>query len=334
MGAVAPHTAAEPFAIHPELITPVLRINHRAINSHLIKQAGIERQHAANGAVTFIQRFRSAANLNTHLHALVLDGVYGTAGEGAPLFHPTAARGNDQLQTLLDKIIKRIIKLLTRLNHVIEEDGIVYLTRTDHSAPDNIRAPLQAASSTWRIAQGARAGRKVHTLIETVLIVLKERGYPFDEAQDRQRDAHRDALCANTMGFSLYARVRCEANDRQGVEQLEIIGADTISPSILNPTIEAGIHWGLCKGAKKAIKFPIPRKAVGRDVVQQIFLVARCSVERVHALVDLDPAAAKDILRNQRRALPKAVQNLPTNNKDRDAAIIVTVRVGTFPGRE
>ena len=34
------------FAIHRDLITPVLRIIHRAINSHLIKQAGIERQQA------------------------------------------------------------------------------------------------------------------------------------------------------------------------------------------------------------------------------------------------------------------------------------------------
>jgi len=31
------------------------------------------------GAVTLIQRFGSAANLNIHLHCLVLDGVYRTA---------------------------------------------------------------------------------------------------------------------------------------------------------------------------------------------------------------------------------------------------------------
>ena len=51
------------FAVHPELITHVLRILHRAINSHLIKQAGIERKHANTGAITLIQRFGSAANL-------------------------------------------------------------------------------------------------------------------------------------------------------------------------------------------------------------------------------------------------------------------------------
>ena len=33
------------------------------------------------GAVTLIQRFGSAANLNIHLHGLVLDGVYHTGAE-------------------------------------------------------------------------------------------------------------------------------------------------------------------------------------------------------------------------------------------------------------
>ena len=64
--------------------------------------------------------------------------------EAAP---PTAAR----LQTLLDKIIKRILRLLTKTGHLIEEEGMVYLA---HADPDNVLAPLQAASATWRIAYG------------------------------------------------------------------------------------------------------------------------------------------------------------------------------------
>jgi hypothetical protein len=43
-------------------------------------------QEAHCGAVTVIQRFGSAANLNIHLHCLVLDGVYRTT-EGVPVFH-------------------------------------------------------------------------------------------------------------------------------------------------------------------------------------------------------------------------------------------------------
>ena len=43
----------------------------------------IARQHgpAHTGAVTLIQRFGSALNLNIHFHVLFLDGVYVTTGE-------------------------------------------------------------------------------------------------------------------------------------------------------------------------------------------------------------------------------------------------------------
>ena len=54
------------FAAHPELLTPVLQIVHRVIASFLIKQAGLKRAEAQSGAVTLIQRFGSAANLNIH----------------------------------------------------------------------------------------------------------------------------------------------------------------------------------------------------------------------------------------------------------------------------
>ena len=35
------------FAVHPELLAPVLRVIQRVITTHLIQQAGIERTHAA-----------------------------------------------------------------------------------------------------------------------------------------------------------------------------------------------------------------------------------------------------------------------------------------------
>ena len=41
-----------------------------------IDQAGLTAGEADSGAVPLTQRFGSAANLNIHLHRLVLDGVY------------------------------------------------------------------------------------------------------------------------------------------------------------------------------------------------------------------------------------------------------------------
>ena len=38
------------FAVHPELLAPVLQIIHRVIATHLIRQAGVKRSEAATGA--------------------------------------------------------------------------------------------------------------------------------------------------------------------------------------------------------------------------------------------------------------------------------------------
>ena len=73
------------FAAHAKLLASALRIIHRVIARFLLTQAGLKRCAADTGAVTLIQRFGSAANLNIHLHWLVLDGVYRSSGEGAPV---------------------------------------------------------------------------------------------------------------------------------------------------------------------------------------------------------------------------------------------------------
>ena len=208
------------FAVHPECLAPVLQIIHRAIATFLFKQTGQKRDQAATGAVTLIQRFGSAANLNIHLHALVLDGVYGnldtidTAGSPdvstptpalAPIFHPAAAPTHAELEALLGKIITRLLRLLTRLGHLVEAEGEIYLAGcvTD---PDDVMTPLQAAATNYRIAQGPRAGQKVLSL----------------QLAPRRpaRNGESSALCANAHGFSLHAGVRSAADDRQGLEQL------------------------------------------------------------------------------------------------------------------
>ena len=108
------------------------------IATFLFKQTGQKRDQAATGAVTLIQRFGSAANLNIHLHALVLDGVYrhgnvntaGTPEEStpvpAPVFHSADAPTHAALHGLLGKIIARLLRLLIRLGHLIEEEVLVH----------------------------------------------------------------------------------------------------------------------------------------------------------------------------------------------------------------
>ena len=70
--------------------------------------------------------------------------------------------------------------------------------------PDNPLTPLQAASCTYRIAFGPRAGQKVLSL----------RTVPGRDEKTTP------ALCANAHGFSLHAAVRCGAGQRKEFERL------------------------------------------------------------------------------------------------------------------
>ncbi len=95
-------------------------------------------------------------------------------------------------------------QLLTHLGHPIKEEGVTYMARTDNIDPDDVLMPLQAASSTYRIAMGPRAGCKVLSL----------RYAPSHSAPLIHQ------LCANAHGFSLHGGVRCDADQRSELEQL------------------------------------------------------------------------------------------------------------------
>jgi hypothetical protein len=56
------------FASWPQLMGQVLGIVYRVISGHLIKKTGFSGQTAQTGAVTLIQRFGSALNLNVQFH--------------------------------------------------------------------------------------------------------------------------------------------------------------------------------------------------------------------------------------------------------------------------
>ena len=209
MGAGLPSSAAIPLRLlltaQPKLVTLVLQVVHRAITRHLLEQAGFKAAEADSGAVTLIQRFGSAANLNIHLHCLVLDGVYRRGADGAPVFVEVRAPTNEALQVVLHKIVTRLMKLLTRRRVLIEEQGQTYMADDDGDSDEaRVLRPLQAAACTYRIAFGPRAGQKVLTL---------------QGAMPRDSD-FKQSLCADIDGFSLHAAVRCGADDRQALEQL------------------------------------------------------------------------------------------------------------------
>ena len=81
------------FAAYPELLTPTLAIMHREIRRLLVHNTGVRR--GQTGAVTLVQRFGSAADLNIHLHGLVLEGAY-QSGNDNPAFHAAASARHEE----------------------------------------------------------------------------------------------------------------------------------------------------------------------------------------------------------------------------------------------
>jgi hypothetical protein len=149
-------------ATRPEIITQVLGIVYRTISDHLIHKTGLTRASAVTGAVTLIQRFGRALNLNLHFHLLVLDGVYCRDGEGHLRFVPVPAPSTEELKRLVQRIAERIGRSLERSGRITRDIENACLA-FDLSEEPPIHG-LLSSSITYRIATGPREGQKVFTL--------------------------------------------------------------------------------------------------------------------------------------------------------------------------
>jgi len=189
-------------AAQPQWLTPVLQVVQRELMRNAALRTGISVRQGQGGAVTLIQRFGSAANLNVHLHCLVLDGMYRREQQGqakasrnapaadlADQAHPQPDDGTErllkaapvderavefvtakalteaQLQQVLERIIGAVMKRLMRLGVAVAEHGQPYLAEIEgQDAQAQALHTLQAAAITYRVAFGERAGQKLLTL--------------------------------------------------------------------------------------------------------------------------------------------------------------------------
>ena len=103
------------FASNPQVMTRVLAIVYRTIATYLTHKAGYTKSFAQTGAVTLIQRFGSALNLNIHFHMLFLDGVYIGGSNGHPMrFLKVKAPTKVDLTRLAHIIAQRVGRYLER----------------------------------------------------------------------------------------------------------------------------------------------------------------------------------------------------------------------------
>jgi len=218
------------FASKPDAIGPVLGIVHRVIAGWLADQMGVARACAHCGAVTLIQRFGSALNLNIHFHMLWLDGVYEETIETPqrkPRLHRTRAPTSAQLTELAGTIAHRVCRHLVRRGWLEGEDEAAFLS--DSAGGDDSMDALRMSSITYRIATGKHVGRKVATL-QTL---------PGD-------DGPPEGDAGKVGGFSLHAGVAAEAHEGQKLERLcRYIARPAISEKRLSISPQGRVRYQL-----------------------------------------------------------------------------------------
>jgi hypothetical protein len=135
-------------------VSPVLRVFVRAIFESQRRRARDNGIHNTQcGAVTFIQRFGSALNLNVHFHVIVLDGVYAcTEEEEKTRFYPLRPPENADVLKVATRVAMRTAALI---------EGPEQSDHLEREQPG--LSALYGASLCGRIATGPNAGQRVKT---------------------------------------------------------------------------------------------------------------------------------------------------------------------------
>ena len=221
------------FASNPKVMTKALAIVYRTIATHLTHKAVFTKLTANTGAVTLIQRFGSALNLNVHFHMLFLDGVFIDSKHGGnQCFHRAKAPTSDELAKLTHTIAHRVGRYLERKGLLERDTGNCYLTPVAVDASDEDPSNhLLGSSISYRIAVGPQQGRKVFTL---------------QTLPDCQTDNPIAGSVGETAGFSLHAGVSARANERAKLERLcRYITRPAVSTKRLSMTRNGRVRYEL-----------------------------------------------------------------------------------------
>ena len=121
-----------------------MQIIHRAISTHIVSKAGFTNKQAKTGAVTLIQRFGSALNLNIHFHMLFLEGAISENSWGGTAFTRIKAPSHDDMVELVHTISHRIAKYLEKVGLVQRdmENSYLNLPIDDEVNPDGYFAAV------------------------------------------------------------------------------------------------------------------------------------------------------------------------------------------------
>ena len=217
------------FASQPKIMGKALGIVYRTIATHLTHKAGDTNATAHTGAVTLIQRFGRAPQLNIHFHMLFLDGVYVEHEGYTARFRWVKAPTDNELTQLIHTIAHCLARYLERQGLLERDAEHSYLAL--ESADEDPMDQLRGHSITYRIAVGPQQGRKVFTLQTMPACDLDEQ---FGNT------------AGNVAGFSLHAGVETKAHQRKKLERLcRYIARPAISEKRLSLTGQGKVRYEL-----------------------------------------------------------------------------------------
>ncbi len=192
-------------AYDSRLVSDVLRVFVRSIFSSLRRRA--RERHGIgmfrSGAVTFVQRFGGALNLNVHFHTLALDGVYVSRADGDARFLPLPAPDDAEVARVTWRVARGVARLLERRGLTGDADA----EEADPLSRDEpLLAALYSASVRGRIASGPGTGQRVTRL--------------GDRIEVEEIAGALGPRCAEVAGVSVHANVSVPARDRERLERL------------------------------------------------------------------------------------------------------------------
>ena len=171
-----------------------------------------------SGAVAIVQRFGGALNLNVHVHALVLDGVFSQNGDTVR-FHPGPPLDAADVDEVLATVEAYVRGLLARRGSDDGDDGGSTVDDWADDAP--VLAGLAAASVRGRGALGARAGARVRRRGDSLAAVTEPPGLGPCHARHN--------------GFDLHAGLCVPADQR---DRLERIAQYALRPPVSQERLE------------------------------------------------------------------------------------------------
>ena len=200
-----PYTLRFKMAYDSRLVADVHRIFVDAVFASLLRRSGSvgSSKKPKCGAVTFIQRFGDALNLNVHFHLLAIDGVYSADDNGDVRFYPVAPPSDREVARVAEKIAHRIERLMIRCGMTTQSGPE---KDEEFGSAQPLLAELYGASVLGRVATGPKAGRSIIKIGDDI---------DFEEI-----GVISSPRCASVSGINVHANVLIPAHDRLRLERL------------------------------------------------------------------------------------------------------------------